>query len=655
MQLDKDIQPDHPSISSSFRLRVNPLTLSFRGDLKHLESHFHQDYFESNLSHLRLCHLITLLFYGLTGLLETVLFTEAASALWIVRYGIVMPLFVVGLGFTYTSYYKKYWYSISVLYILATGGGFIVMIILGPKPEIYSYYVGIIICLFFGYTFIRERFIYASLAGCSLLIAYLLASMVVLDTPVNILLHNIMYICIANFLGMIICYFIEYTARRDYILVHLYKAEKEKVAAVNMELEKRVKERTLDLTETNYRLKEEIKAHQKAEKQKEELELHLQRAQKMESLGTLAGGVAHDLNNILTGVVSYPDLLLTEVPEDSPFREALLVIKSSGEKAAAIVQDLLTLARRGVAVSAVINLNHIINDYFESPEFLKLKTYHPEVKYKVELTDGLQNVMGSTVHLSKTIMNLISNAAESMPADGTITVSTENVQINNPIKGYSDTKYGDYNLITVSDTGIGIAPEEIARIFEPFYTKKVMGRSGTGLGMAVVWGTVHDHNGYIEVKSTPGEGSTFKLYFPSTDQQMPDLKEHISIDQYMGNGEAILVVDDVEEQRNIANQMLTKLGYSVTTCPSGEAAVNYLQSHSADLVILDMIMDPGIDGLETYRRIRKTHPQQKVIIASGFSETKRVEEMQRLGSGEYVRNPYNMEKIGLAVKKALVS
>ena len=655
MQLDKDIQPDHPSISSSFRLRVNPLTLSFRGDLKHLESHFHQDYFESNLSHLRLCHLITLLFYGLTGLLETVLLTEAASTLWIVRYGIVMPLFVVGLGFTYTSYYKKYWYSISVLYILATGGGFIVMIILGPKPEIYSYYVGIIICLFFGYTFIRERFIYASLAGCSLLIAYLLASMVVLDTPVNILLHNIMYICIANFLGMIICYFIEYTARRDYILVHLYKAEKEKVAAVNMELEKRVKERTLDLTETNYRLKEEIKAHQKAEKQKEELELHLQRAQKMESLGTLAGGVAHDLNNILTGVVSYPDLLLTEVPEDSPFREALLVIKSSGEKAAAIVQDLLTLARRGVAVSAVINLNHIINDYFESPEFLKLKTYHPEVKYKVELTDGLQNVMGSTVHLSKTIMNLISNAAESMPADGTITVSTENVQINNPIKGYSDTKYGDYNLITVSDTGIGIAPEEIARIFEPFYTKKVMGRSGTGLGMAVVWGTVHDHNGYIEVKSTPGEGSTFKLYFPSTDQQMPDLKEHISIDQYMGNGEAILVVDDVEEQRNIANQMLTKLGYSVTTCPSGEAAVNYLQSHSADLVILDMIMDPGIDGLETYRRIRKTHPQQKVIIASGFSETKRVEEMQRLGSGEYVRKPYNMEKIGLAVKKALVS
>ncbi len=452
----KDPISGHACTPGSFKLRVDPFTLSFRGDLEHLESRFHQNYFESNLRHLRLCHLVAILFYGLTGFLENFLFPEAMSALWTVRYGVVTPLFIIGLGFTYTKYYKKYWYSISAVYILATGGGFVMMIILGPKPDMFAYYVGIIIALFFGYALIRERFIYASICGCSLLIFYLLASIYIVDTPPKILLHNLLYVCIANFLGMIICYFIEYTARRDFILVHLYQEEREKVAAVNQKLEKRVKERTLDLTESNKRLKEEIQAHRRAERQKAELEAHLQRAQKMESLGTLAGGVAHDLNNILTGVVSYPDLLLTEVPEDSSFRDALLIIKNSGEKAAAIVQDLLTLARRGVAISAVVNLNTIIEDYFKSPEFLKLKTYHPDVEYKVELKDGLHNIMGSPVHLSKTIMNLISNAAEAMPDGGTITVSSANTRIDSPIKNYPDIKSGSYIIITVSDTGVGI-------------------------------------------------------------------------------------------------------------------------------------------------------------------------------------------------------
>jgi CheY-like chemotaxis protein len=341
--------------------------------------------------------------------------------------------------------------------------------------------------------------------------------------------------------------------------------------------------------------------------------------------------------------------------EENPLRDALLLIKNSGEKAAAIVQDLLTLARRGVSVSTVVNLNNIIEDYLKSPEFLKLQSYHTNVECKIELEDGLHNIMGSPVHLSKTIMNLISNAAEAMPDGGTITVASENKEINEPIEGYPDIKNGSYTLITISDTGVGIAPEELESIFEPFYTKKVMGRSGTGLGMAVVWGTVHDHDGHIDIKSTLGKGTTFILYFPSTDQSIQAEEEQISMDKYKGSGESILVVDDVKEQRKIADIILTKLGYLVTTSSSGEEAVKYMQNHSADLVILDMIMDPGMDGLDTYRRIIESHPYQKSIIASGFSETGRVEEIQRLGAGEYIRKPYSMEKIGMAVKTALAN
>jgi len=180
-----------------------------------------------------------------------------------------------------------------------------------------------------------------------------------------------------------------------------------------------------------------------------------------------------------------------------------------------------------------------------------------------------------------------------------------------------------------------------------------MGKSGTGLGMAVVWGTVKDHKGYIDVKSVEGEGTTFTLYFPVVRQELPDDKSAFSIQDIMGKGEAILVVDDVEAQREIASQMLTKLGYSVVSVSSGEEAVDYMKNHATDLVVLDMIMGPGMDGLDTYKKILEIHPDQKAIITSGYSETQRVKEAQRLGATSYVKKPYLLEKIGKVIRTEL--
>ena len=390
-----------------------------------------------------------------------------------------------------------------------------------------------------------------------------------------------------------------------------------------------------------------------AEEEKKRLQTRLQQAQKMEAIGTLAGGVAHDLNNVLSGIVSYPDLLLMQLSEDSPLIKLILTIQKSGEKAAAIVQDLLTLARRGVAVTEVVNLNHIISEYLKSPELEKLKSFHTNVQVEANLGTDLLNILGSPVHLSKTIMNLVSNAAEAMSDGGEILISTLNRYIDQSIRGYDDVTEGNYVTLTVSDTGVGISPEDIEKIFEPFYTKKKMGRSGTGLGMAVVWGTVKDHKGYIDVKSTVGKGTTFTLYFPVNRKGLPKDKSLISIEDYMGKGESLLVVDDVKEQREIAYVILKKLGYSVASVSSGEEAVDYMKDNSANLLVLDMIMDPGIDGLDTYKQILELHPGQKAIIASGFSETDRVKEAQRLGAGKYIKKPYTLEKIGLAVKEEL--
>jgi PAS domain S-box-containing protein len=398
----------------------------------------------------------------------------------------------------------------------------------------------------------------------------------------------------------------------------------------------------------------DISERRRAEEEKRKLEGRLQRARKMEDIGILAGGVAHDLNNVLSGIVSYPDLLLMQISQQSPLRTPILTIQDSGIKAAAIVQDLLALARRGVAAADdVVNLNDIISEYLNSPEHEKVMLYHPEVHVETNLEGNLLNILGSPVHLSKTIMNLASNAAEAMPDGGKIFMSTENRYVDRLIRGYDHVKEGDYVILTVSDTGTGISSENMERIFEPFYTKKVMGRSGTGLGMSVVWGTVKDHKGYIDVQSTEGKGTTFRLYFPVTRQESAKDLATFSIDEHMGKGESVLVVDDVKEQREIALTMLITLGYAADAVSSGEEAVDYQKEHTADLIILDMIMDPGIDGLDTYKKIIEINPGQKAIIASGFSETNRVKEAQKLGAGAYVRKPYTLEKIGMAVKTEL--
>jgi len=383
------------------------------------------------------------------------------------------------------------------------------------------------------------------------------------------------------------------------------------------------------------------------------MEAKLQRAHQMEAIGTLAGGVAHDLNNILSGLVSYPALLLLEIPPNSPLKQPLKTIKKSGEKAATIVQDMLTLTRRGVPITKVVNLNDIVLDYLKSPEHEKIQFFHPSVEIKTDLEPSLLNVLGSPFHLMKTLMNLVSNAAEAIEMGGKIRIITTNQYVDLPILGYEQIDEGDYIILSVSDNGKGIAPEDIERIFEPFFTKKSMGMSGTGLGMAVVWGTVKDHRGYVDVRSKPAQGTTFHLDFPTTRQKADRVRPKRHAESFLGKGESILIVDDVSEQREIAFDILTKLGYDAATVASGEEAIEYLHNHSVDLLLLDMVMNPGIDGLDAYKKIVELHPHQRAVIASGFAETERVKATQKLGAGPYIKKPYTLETIGVAIRKEL--
>ncbi len=250
-------------------------------------------------------------------------------------------------------------------------------------------------------------------------------------------------------------------------------------------------------------------------------------------------------------------------------------------------------------------------------------------------------------------MNVLLNAAEAMPDGGRIHIETRNqlVEANDfRLKG----KPGEHAVLAVTDNGHGIAPDDLKRVFEPFFTKKAMGRSGTGLGMAIVWAAVQDLSGFIDIQSEVGRGTRVELFFPATfEKQTPQPSNHEYM-EYTGRGEQILVIDDNAEHREIAIRMLNRLGYQVTAVDSGEAAIaKFEQNFRPDLVVLDMLLAPGSDGLSTYRRILDSCPQQKAVIASGFAESGRVKTARELGVGAYVKKPYSLKEIGTAVRYVL--
>ena len=393
----------------------------------------------------------------------------------------------------------------------------------------------------------------------------------------------------------------------------------------------------------------------KSENERIALHKQLHQAQKMEALGLMAGGVAHDLNNILSGVVNYPEIMLMDLPEDSKLRRPLNNIHQAGLRAAEVVADLLTVSRGVRSEKKVIDMNVMVKEYLTSPEFHKLSKNSPGVHVTPTYDHGELFMACSRIHVKKTIMNLVVNAAEAIGGEGEVSIRTSLEHLDSCLIGSQSVEAGDYVVLTVSDTGPGIREEDLEHIFEPFYTKKVMGASGTGLGLSIVWNTMHDHMGAVTVTSD-SKRTTFKLYFPASDGvEVPDQERDEDTVPIKGNGETVMVVDDEPLQIDVASQMLTALGYKVKTATSGEDAIEQLKAGSVDLIMLDMIMKPGISGYETYERIVAMYPGQKALIVSGYSQNVDVLRIQQLGSGKYIKKPYTFRELGKAVKQVLQS
>ena len=375
------------------------------------------------------------------------------------------------------------------------------------------------------------------------------------------------------------------------------------------------------------------------------LEEELRKAQRMEIIGMMAGGVAHDLNNILSGVINYPELILMKLPRNSELRRHVKAIKNSGLRASEVVADLLTVSRGITAEKSAANPNRLVNKYLQSPEFLKIRSLFPKLEWQTALDPDLPNISCSPVHVKKCLMNLINNAAEATRESGLITIRTESIRIKPQKSRHSSPAPGKYAVVSVSDTAPGIAEQDLEHIFEPFYTKKNLGRSGTGLGLTVVWNTMQDHRGTVRVNSTKN-GTIFLLYFPAGSQEVIAPRPTADVEKFMGNGEKILVIDDDPQQRDIARQLLTSLNYTVSVVSSGEEAVAYLRTRFVHLLLLDMLMPPGMNGLQTYKQILAIHPKQKAVIASGFSANSDVKKTLQLSAAAFIKKPYTLKQLG---------
>lgn len=385
--------------------------------------------------------------------------------------------------------------------------------------------------------------------------------------------------------------------------------------------------------------------------EQKELEDKLIRAQKMEAIGLMAGGVAHDLNNILSGIVSYPDLMIRNLESDSQLIKPLSKMRDSGQRAAAVVADLLTVARGAANVRELHSLDDLVIEYLNSPECGNLRFLYPNITLHLDQTGTEGTIFCSPVHIKKCIMNLVTNGIEAIEGSGNVQVRVGEQTLLEEIDG--EEVSCDYVTLEVEDNGTGISEQDRERIFEPFYTKKVMGRSGTGLGLAVVWNAVQDHGGQITVKSS-SEGTIFTLFFPRYEKIEPKSAAPLDPIAIEGHGESILVVDDEPMLRDIAREILEKLGYKVVAVESGEAALKFLRDNQVDLVLLDMFMEPGINGCQAYERIIRMYPDQKAVIASGYSKSDDVKKALRLGVGAFIEKPYSLEQLGCVIAKELI-
>lgn len=376
--------------------------------------------------------------------------------------------------------------------------------------------------------------------------------------------------------------------------------------------------------------------------ERKRMEAQFLQAQKMEAIGTLAGGIAHDFNNLLMVIQGNASLMLLNVDPSHPHHEMLLSIVNQVQSGSKLTGQLLGYARKGRYEVRPIQLNELIKE--TSNTFGRTRK---EIRIHRELANDLFPIEGDLGQIEQVLMNLFVNAADAMPQGGDIFLKTTNIPQRDILGKFYNLKSGDYVLLTITDTGIGMDPKTLERIFEPFFTTKELNR-GTGLGLASVYGIIKGHGGYIDVESEEGRGTTFKIYLPATNgeiQKTIKAPDHIK----KGTG-TILLVDDEEMVLEVGERFLKVMGYQVLTAREGREAIEIYKKHreTIDLVLLDIIM-PNMKGGEVFDRLKEINPDIKVLLSSGYSIDGEASHILERGCCGFIQKPFNMNQLSQSI------
>lgn len=373
--------------------------------------------------------------------------------------------------------------------------------------------------------------------------------------------------------------------------------------------------------------------------QKKELEAQFFRAQRLESIGTLASGIAHDLNNVLAPILMSAQLLESQLHDDRSKR-LLPILISNAKRGANLVKQVLSFTRGVEGDRTFLQLNHLIR---EIHQFVK-ETFPKSIEISTHIAPNLLTVSADVNQLHQVLINLCVNARDAMPNGGRLTISAENFVVDqNYAKMYLDAQVGSYVLLTVADTGVGIAQKILDRIFEPFFTTKDLGK-GTGLGLSTLVGIIKSHGGFVNVYSEVGKGSQFKVYLPA--QETTENAEEQELGLPCGNGELILVVDDEDSIRDVTKRSLENYNYkAITACDGIEAIALYAEhQNEISVVLTDMVM-PSMDGVTTIRTLRKMNPAVKIIAVSGLAFSEKIHTVTNMGVKAFLSKPYTAEQL----------
>ena len=380
--------------------------------------------------------------------------------------------------------------------------------------------------------------------------------------------------------------------------------------------------------------------------QRVRMEAQLRQAERMDSIGRLAGGVAHDFNNLLMGIQGRTSLMLAELDDDQPFTRHLRSIEATVSSAAELTQQLLGVARGGKYAVQTTDLNELLEETLT----LFWRT-RKEMMLDRQLSDDLWPVDVDRSQIRQVFLNLFINAWEAMPRGGSLSIRTRNRRLGEETALAAGLAPGKYVRATVSDTGIGMTADTIKHIFDPFFTTKAIGR-GTGLGLASAYGIIENHHGCIDVQSEPGLGTRFSIYLPASNKRAPG-KETADADLLLGS-ETILLVDDEEIVLEVGEQLLAKLGYRVLTAKGGMEAVRLCESDGRriDAVILDMIM-PGLGGGETFDALRSIDPDVRVLLSSGYSFNEEAGAILKRGARGFIQKPFSLSALSKKIREVI--